>query len=66
MVSTIKAKLVTFGVFFLGMTNSSVTVGATVVNVKLTSSSRALEGVVVVGYGTQKEKKVVQSSKGCK
>jgi TonB-linked SusC/RagA family outer membrane protein len=51
-------------VSYLGMTNSSVTVGATgVINVKLTSSSQALEEVVVVGYGTQKREKVVQSSK---
>jgi TonB-linked SusC/RagA family outer membrane protein len=49
---------------FIGMVNSSVTVGeSSVVNVKLTSSSQTLEEVVVVGYGTQRRSKVVQSSK---
>ncbi|MFV8359373.1 SusC/RagA family TonB-linked outer membrane protein [Flavobacterium sp. LS1P3] len=61
----IKAKTGDVLVFsFIGMSNSSVTVGATsVVSVKLTSSSQTLEEVVVVGYGTQKRGKVVQSSK---
>jgi TonB-linked SusC/RagA family outer membrane protein len=49
---------------FVGLNNSSITVGASnSVNVKLTSSSQTLEEVVVVGYGTQKRSKVIQSSK---
>ncbi|WP_414000284.1 SusC/RagA family TonB-linked outer membrane protein [Flavobacterium sp. W1B] len=44
---------------FIGMNNSSVTIGASnTVNVKLTSASQALEEVVVVGYGTQKKRDV--------
>ena len=44
---------------FIGMNNSSVTVGASnTVNVKLTSASQTLEEVVVVGYGTQKKSEV--------
>jgi TonB-linked SusC/RagA family outer membrane protein len=61
----IKAKTGDVLVFsFIGMVNSSVTVGSSsVINVKLTSSSQTLEEVVVVGYGTQRRSKVVQSSK---
>jgi TonB-linked SusC/RagA family outer membrane protein len=44
---------------FVGMNNSSVTVGASsTVNVKMTSDSQNLEEVVVVGYGTQKKRDV--------
>ena len=47
---------------YLGMNNSSVTVGASnTVYVKLTSSSQALDEVVVIGYGTQKKKDLTSS-----
>lgn len=61
----IKAKVGDVLVFsFIGMNNSSATVGSSnTVNAKMTSDSQNLEEVVVVGYGTQKRKKVVQSSK---
>ena len=57
----IKAKTGDVLVFsFIGMNNSNVTVGASnTVNVKLMSSSQALEEVVVVGYGTQKREKLL-------
>jgi TonB-linked SusC/RagA family outer membrane protein len=49
---------------FIGMKESTVTVGASnTVNVKMGATSQNLEEVVVVGYGTQKRSKVVQSSK---
>jgi TonB-linked SusC/RagA family outer membrane protein len=44
---------------FVGMQNTSVTVGASsTANVKLQDKSNTLEEVVVVGYGTQKKKNV--------
>lgn len=47
---------------FIGMNSSSVTVGASNnVNVKLTSSSQALEEVVVVAYGTAKKTSITGS-----
>ena len=62
---SIKAKTGDVLVFsFVGMNDSSAIVGASnTVNMKLASSSQTLEEVVVVGYGTQKRSKVVQSSK---
>ena len=57
---SIKAKAGETLVFsFVGMNNSSATVGASsTVNVKMTSDSQNLEEVVVVGYGTQKKRDV--------
>ena len=57
---SIKAKTGDVLVFsFIGMSNSSVTVGGSnTVNVKMTSDSQNLEEVVVVGYGTQKKRDV--------
>jgi len=47
---------------FIGMDNSSITVGASsTVNVKLASGSQSLEEVVVVGYGTQRKRDVTGS-----
>jgi TonB-linked SusC/RagA family outer membrane protein len=44
---------------FVGMQNTSVTVGASsTANIKLQDKSNTLEEVVVVGYGTQKKKNV--------
>jgi TonB-linked SusC/RagA family outer membrane protein len=49
---------------FIGLEAQSKVVGASnVLNVKLVPASQSLEEVVVVGYGTQKRSKVVQSSK---
>ena len=60
---SIKAKSGDVLVFsFIGMNNSSVTVSTSnTINVKMTSSSQALEEVVVVGYGTQKKREVTGS-----
>ena len=60
---SIKAKTGDVLVFsFIGMSNSSVTVGGSnTVNVKMTSDSQNLEEVVVVGYGTQKKRDVTGS-----
>ena len=57
---SIKAKAGEVLVFsFVGMNNSSVSVGASsTVNVKMASDSQNLEEVVVVGYGTQKKRDV--------
>ena len=57
---SIKAKAGEVLVFsFVGMNNTSVTVGASsTVNVKMASDSQNLEEVVVVGYGTQKKRDV--------
>ncbi|MCC9073352.1 TonB-dependent receptor [Flavobacterium sp. F-65] len=47
---------------FMGMNDSSVTVGASnSVNAKLTSASQSLDEVVVVAYGKQKTKSIVGS-----
>ncbi|MBC5839884.1 MAG: TonB-dependent receptor [Flavobacteriaceae bacterium] len=47
---------------FVGMEDKSVAVGASnVINVRLASSSQALDEVVVVAYGTQKAKAIVGS-----
>jgi TonB-linked SusC/RagA family outer membrane protein len=52
--------LVTFS--FMGYATKSVTVGQTqTINVQLTSDSKIIEEVVVVGYGTQKRKEVTSS-----
>ncbi|UFH36849.1 SusC/RagA family TonB-linked outer membrane protein [Flavobacterium acetivorans] len=60
---SVRAKVGDVLVFsFIGMDNSSVTVGVSnTVNVKLTSGSQALEEVVVVGYGTQKKSEITGS-----
>lgn len=59
----IKAEIGEVLVFsYLGMSNSSVTVGVSNnVNVKLTSSSQNLDEVVVIGYGTQRKKDLTSS-----
>ena len=47
---------------FIGMNNSTVTVGASnTINVRMVSSSQSLEEVVVIGYGVQKKKDLTSS-----